>query len=323
MAIPSSGLAFGRFLAPHLGHLHFLQRAAAQVENLTILVCSSPEDPVPGHLRYACLKELLPACKVLHLSGKHWPDLPGDLLRELHRLGWTKGCELLLSGWASDDLAGAAAGLPVRSLEREPATASLTSEHILADPSSFWGEILPLARAFFVKKVVLTGPESVGKTMLAQKLAAHYQTTWVEEYGREYTEKAGQGLTAMDFAHIAGGQLLLEDAAASRARHLLFCDTDLIVTEMWAEVYLGHCPPWIIEANHQRRYDLFLLLVPDVHWVSDGIRFYGDMRQAHFERLKEILESRGLPYCIIAGDYEVRFEKAVAAIDGMLSATQS
>ena len=323
MATHSSGLVFGRFHVPHLGHLHLLQQAATQVEKLTVLVCSGPDDPLPGHLRYACLKAMLPACKVLHLSGKHWPEQPGELLQELHRLGWTRGCELVFTGGEADEFAGAAEGLAVRSLERAPATAGLSSKKILADPTSCWDLILPAARAFFVKRVVLTGPESVGKTVLAQKLAAHYQTAWVEEYGREYTEKAGQELTALDFAHIAGGQLLLEDAAACQARRLLVCDTDLIVTEVWAEIYLGHCPPWIIEANHLRRYDLFLLLSPDVHWVSDGIRFYGDVRQAHFERLKEMLESRGLPHCIIAGDYELRFEKAVAAIDGLLSAAQS
>ncbi|MFQ5445956.1 MAG: AAA family ATPase [Saprospiraceae bacterium] len=170
-----------------------------------------------------------------------------------------------------------------------------------------------------IKRVVLTGPESTGKTFLSQKLAAHYHTTWVEEYGRAYCEKVGQDLTPLDFAHIAAGQIYLEDEAAKKANKILICDTDLIVTEIWAEIYKVDCPDWIIEENHRRHYDLFLLLAPDVAWERDGLREYPHIRDWHFERLKSELERRKVPLIIISGSYEKRMEKAVGAIDKLLA----
>lgn len=38
-------------------------------------------------------------------------------------------------------------------------------------------------------KFVMFGPESTGKTTLAQMLAQHYNTQWVPEYMREYLQK--------------------------------------------------------------------------------------------------------------------------------------
>ncbi|HET7360806.1 MAG TPA: ATP-binding protein, partial [Salinimicrobium sp.] len=38
-------------------------------------------------------------------------------------------------------------------------------------------------------KVVLFGPESTGKTSLAKKLAARYNTSWVPEFSREYLQE--------------------------------------------------------------------------------------------------------------------------------------
>lgn len=165
-----------------------------------------------------------------------------------------------------------------------------------------------------LKKVVLTGPESTGKTFLSKILSEHFNTTWVEEYGRAYCEKVGQDLTALDFAHIAGGQLYLEDEAAKKANKVLICDTDLIVTEIWAEIYKVPCPDWIIEINHQRHYDHWLLLSPDVPWERDSVRQYQEIRNWHFQRLHDELSKRKLPFTVISGSYEERIEMSTKLV---------
>lgn len=169
-----------------------------------------------------------------------------------------------------------------------------------------------------LKKVVLVGPESVGKTTLTKRLASHFDTVFVEEYGRTYCEKFGNDCNAFDLVHIAAGQLFLEDEAAKTARHdLLICDTDALVTQTYAELYLGHCPDFIAELAYSRAYDLTLLLTPDVPFANDSIRLFADRRQWHFDRLKELLENQSRPYVVISGDFEARFEKAVRAIEAI------
>ena len=170
-----------------------------------------------------------------------------------------------------------------------------------------------------LKKIVLTGPESVGKTVLAEKLAAHYNTVWVPEYAREYCDIHGnQHFTPLDFAHIAGGQLLLEDQMAEKANGLLFCDTDLITTEIWAHYFLEKCPAWIQDINKTRHYDLYLLLSPDVPWVADNLRHFEDSRGEFFELLKNLLNKRGLHFETITGHFTERFLQAVYHIDMLL-----
>ncbi|MCY7351229.1 MAG: AAA family ATPase [Cytophagaceae bacterium] len=170
-----------------------------------------------------------------------------------------------------------------------------------------------------MKKITLIGPESTGKTTLARQLATHFDTVVVEEYGRIYCEKFGNDCDALDLCHIAAGQLYFEDEAAKQARHnLLICDTDVIVTQTYAELYLGSCPDMIVQLARSRQYELYLLLDTDVPYVNDGTRLFADRRQEHFNRLKEILESQNRPYAIISATFEERFARAVVAINEVL-----
>lgn len=171
-----------------------------------------------------------------------------------------------------------------------------------------------------IRRIALVGPESCGKSYLTQYLATHFNTVFVEEYGRTYCEKYGMDLTELDFAHIAGGQLYREDEMAQRAADLLFCDTELIVTQVWSEIFFkGICQPWIVWASQQRQYDLYLLLAPDIPWENDGLRQFEEQREWMFGRLLQVLEHRGLHFEIVRGSYEERTRRAVAAVETLLS----
>lgn len=168
-------------------------------------------------------------------------------------------------------------------------------------------------------RIALVGPESCGKSYLAEYLARHFNTVFVEEYGRTYCEKFGMDLTELDFAHIAGGQLYREDEMAKRAGRLLLCDTELIVTQVWSEIYFdGVCQPWIEWASRQRQYDLYLLLRPDIPWENDGLRRYEEQRRWMFERLRQILTERRLNFDLIGGSYDERSRQGVEAVEKLL-----
>ncbi|MGV2481403.1 UNVERIFIED_CONTAM: AAA family ATPase, partial [Salmonella enterica subsp. enterica serovar Weltevreden] len=84
--------------------------------------------------------------------------------------------------------------------------------------------------------------ESTGKTTMAEKLARYYDTAWVEEYGRDYFVQNGGIHEIADLSRIARGQVRLEEAALLKANKFLFCDTDLVVTQVWSEIYFKQCP---------------------------------------------------------------------------------
>lgn len=67
-----------------------------------------------------------------------------------------------------------------------------------------------------IKKIVVIGPESTGKSTLCKQLAAHYQTLWVPEYAREFLITHGTKYSYDDLLLIAKGQVALEEEAVSR-----------------------------------------------------------------------------------------------------------
>ena len=176
-----------------------------------------------------------------------------------------------------------------------------------------------------LKKIVIIGPESTGKSTLCEQLANSCQTIWCREYAREYLLKHGTNYTYDNLLTIAKGQIELEDKAvasvldAAKDRDdspLLFIDTNMYVMKVWCEFVFDRCHEWIIEQIVNRQYDLYLLCNSDLPWVKDELREYPDLETS--ERLyhiyKDIMVNQDKPWADISGDYDERFEKAKKAV---------
>lgn len=152
------------------------------------------------------------------------------------------------------------------------------------------------------------------KTTMAARLADALKTRWVEEYGRQHFVERDGKLTIDDIELIAQGQIRLEDEAAKTANKWLICDTDLMVTQIWSEIYFETCPPEVIAQSHLRKYALHFLMDIDFPWQNDGTREFPHLRQWHFNRIKAELEQRGLPYAIVSGTEEERLQQMLEAL---------
>jgi HTH-type transcriptional regulator, transcriptional repressor of NAD biosynthesis genes len=171
-----------------------------------------------------------------------------------------------------------------------------------------------------VKRVCLLGAESTGKSTLAQALADRYGTVWNPEYGRPYTQigrPAAASWASWEFTHIARIHCWYEDFLATRARHVLFSDTDAFTTALFHEVYLG-TPATGFEELVERRYDLFVVCGLDVPWRHDGIREFEEQRLAMHLRYVERARTSGSPWVLVEGPHEARVELASAAVERML-----
>ncbi|HET9505817.1 MAG TPA: ATP-binding protein [Hymenobacter sp.] len=168
-----------------------------------------------------------------------------------------------------------------------------------------------------MQRISLTGPESAGKSSLAAQLAAHYGTAWVPEYARAYLEAHGPAYALPDLEAIARGQLAAEDAPATQAAGLLFCDTDLLVVKIWAENAFGTCPAWVLAELAKPRYALTLLLAPDLPWAPDPLREHPDPAQRwHFYELyRAELVGRGWQFAEISGLPNERLAQALVAVE--------
>ena len=318
----TKGLVLGKFMPPHAGHLHLVRTAMTAVDQLTVMVCSIKAEPIPGYLRFGWMKSIFPeaSIRVIHVTDEN-PQAPED-----HPNFWSIWLETIdrncpegidyvfTSEEYGETLAKRLCAQHILvDLDRE--TFPVSGTKVRNDPFGHWDYISEVVRPYFLKRIVLVGPESTGKSTLAKRLAEHFDTICLEEYGREYTDKFGMDLSLEDISNIAAGHLFREEKAALQANRLLICDTDLIVTQIWSEIYFQTCPEWILQVNHSRKYDLYLLMDIDIPWDDDGTREFPHLREFHFRRLKEELVSRNLPFEVISGDYEERFLRAVEIIE--------
>ena len=172
-------------------------------------------------------------------------------------------------------------------------------------------------------KIVLFGPESTGKTTLSRQLAKHYNTVWAPEFAREYLQNKWDNeftiCQAEDIIPIAQGQIRLENEQAKKANQLLICDTNLLETKVYAEVYFKDYSNSILNnAVNEHHYDLYFLTYIDTPWEADDLRDKPNEREEMFHIFEKALKKYNKPYILLKGNKETRLQKAIAAINQLL-----
>jgi nicotinamide riboside kinase len=173
-----------------------------------------------------------------------------------------------------------------------------------------------------MKVVVLTGPESSGKSWLAAGLQQRFGGVRVDEYVRRFIELNPRDTCLADIPEIARGQLQWEDEARAQRPELLILDTHLLSNMLWSQTLFGACPAWLEQELLARHYDLHLLLSPEqVDWTDDGQRCQPDLaeRQAFYQATRQWLEDHQQTVQVIVGNWAERRAKAFAAVARLLA----
>ncbi|MDD1013837.1 AAA family ATPase [Pseudomonas rubra] len=172
-----------------------------------------------------------------------------------------------------------------------------------------------------MKVLVLTGPESSGKSWLGNEIRLHFGGELVGEYVRHFIDEQARDTCYADIPAIAHGQLAWEDAARARRPRLLILDTHLLSNMLWSRTLFGDCPAWLEDALLTRNYDLHLLLSPEsVGWHDDGQRCQPQLaeRQAFFQATAAWLTLHRQPCQVLQGDWQQRKQAAFTAVARLL-----
>lgn len=173
-----------------------------------------------------------------------------------------------------------------------------------------------------MKVIVLTGPESTGKSWLAAGIQQQFGGLRVDEYVRWFIEQNPRDTCLADVPEIARGQLQWEDAARAQQPRLLILDTHLLSNMLWSQTLFGDCPPWLETELLARHYDLHLLLSPEqIEWTDDGQRCQPDLseRLAFYQATRTWLETHRQPLQIINGNWAERQQRAFDAVHTLLA----
>jgi len=316
------GFIVGKFYPPHRGHKHLIDSARMQVDELVVVVAHHPTQTIPGEVRLAWMQEIHPDCDVrlipdeLENESQPWADFT---VRYLGRAP-----DVVFSSEDYGPVYASLMGSRHVMIDRSRTTVPISGTQVRDDPSEFLDQLEPCVRAWFVKRIVLIGAESTGKTTLAEQLASHYLTQWVPEYGREHWERkvAGHstnapfsGWTSEEFVHIAEEQQRREDAAARTANGILFCDTNAFATGTWHERYYQRRDERVDMIGSRSKADLYLIAAPDVPFVQDGFRDGEKIRDWMDQRFMEQLKQGSTPWQRIGGPFASRIQKAIAVVD--------
>lgn len=309
----------GRYLPPVLADQVLLDTALQWSPSVQVLLLTSPSDVLDPIQRLGWLQEMAPAAGIVPVElGREARDPRGEVA-ELHELLASSPLvrpEALVGPGLRDRALAAALGLPY--LPVDVSTWSADPADVLRRPLAHWDALPGPVRAHYLKRVVVMGPESTGKTTLARDLAAAFGTAWTSEYLRLHLDAKGSPCTPGDLPLVVAGHQATEAATARRAVRVLFCDTDPLMTAVYSRFYYRTLPAWLDEAASARRADHYLLLDCDVPWVADPQRDAPHAREDILGLCREELERRQLPFTVIGGDWQQRVASARAIVTSLL-----
>lgn len=340
----ASGLVVGKFCPLHRGHELVIRRALAECARAFVLSWSRPE--LPGcepERRARWLSALFPDATSLALTDEilasldpppEFAALPANAadLGHMRRFtGWV--CEaawkvqpeaVFTSEPDAADFADELTRWFRRAAPSRPAVAAVIVDEaramapisgtaLRADVHAGRAWLSPVVYRDFVRRVVLLGGESTGKSSLAAALAAELGTVQVAEYGRELWEERGGRLEPADLLRIGEEQVAREEAALAGSRGWLVCDTSPLTTLFYSRHLFGRADP-ALEALAERRYDLTVLCAPDFPFVQDGTRQDDAFRRAQHDWYVAELERRAIPFHLVTGSMAERLASLRASL---------
>jgi HTH-type transcriptional repressor of NAD biosynthesis genes len=324
------GFIGGKFLPLHQGHIYVITDASNQVDELYVVLSSSKNRDrelcerdglryTPADVRLSWLGQSLrdiENIKVIHVEDDQWDS----------NYDWEEGANKikLAIGKTIDYVFSSEESYGEHFKKYYPdsqhivvddhrKTVTISATEVRRNLYEHWDKLPAVVRSHFTKKVAIVGTESCGKSTLTAKLAKFYNTSYVQEVGREYCERYNNQLTREMFDLIAIEHFLLQKKKCEEGNKLLFIDSDAVISQYYLDRYHpGSKSSLIEEIIKLQNYDLVLYLEPDVKWVDDGLRFAGeeDVRARNNEKLKQMYRERGINFVSISGNYKERYDTA-------------
>jgi HTH-type transcriptional regulator, transcriptional repressor of NAD biosynthesis genes len=313
------GLVFGKFMPLHRGHQLLIERAFAEVQELTVAVYDSAPPgtypPMPLELRTHWLRDLYPRLGAIVPLDDPLRDEPARALEsdaaavyaeQLRPLG---PFDRVFS--SEETYTAFANALGAEHVVVEPAPISGTA--IRADPYEHRDWLDPRVYASLVEKVVFVGTESTGKTTLARTLAQRFDTEWAHEYGRELWVEHNGHLSFSDYLLIGQTQHQREEDLRRNARRFLFCDTNAWTTLHWSLRAYGCADARLWELAEATMADYrWFLCGDDFPWEQDGWREMAGGEAHEFQlRQQADLDAHGAAYVTLDGPLEERVDRVM------------
>ena len=307
------GLVIGKFLPLHQGHIALIRFAASYCDELIVSMSFKANDPIDPRLRFSWIQHTFHDRQAVRCEM-----VPDDFDDESLPIGertriWADfvrrrfpPIDMIFTSEEYGEPFARHLGVPHLAFDIQRRQVPVSGTLIFQKPLTYWVYIPAIVRPYFVKKVCFYGPESTGKTTMAKHLAEVYQTEYVPEVAREMINT--NDFSEDEIIRIGYAQTQRVFEKVKTANKILFCDTDLITTQIYSQRYLNKVPDVLYELEKQVHYDAYFLFDIDLPWVADGLRDLANERSVMYSAFKDELVKRKISFINVRGNYKEREE---------------
>jgi HTH-type transcriptional repressor of NAD biosynthesis genes len=324
-----NSLVLGKFMPCTTGHKYLIDTAIENSEHTNVIISHNSSQSISGEIRFNCLKQIYkdnPNVSIYQFDDTGLPQHDNECetkdefyaywIPEINKL--VSDLDVVFTSENYGDDFSRYLGVEHFLVDKDRIKFPVSGTDVRGNVFEKWGFLPDEVRPYFVKRVVLMGPESVGKSTLSKKLANYFDTNFVIEYGRIVYESNGNKVGIEDFIPISTGRQSLEDWSIKKSNKLLFCDTEDITTYLFMKMFCKEYEDeekWFIDTiTNQKRYDLYILMKPDCVGFQDGTRSFLDTRWEHYEEIKKELQKWKCNFVEIGGDWDERFNESVKIV---------
>ncbi|KGN30531.1 cytidyltransferase [Knoellia sinensis KCTC 19936] len=321
-------LVLGKFYPLHAGHSALIRAANAQSARTTVQVLASSVESIPLDVRAEWVQQEHPEVRVEAAMDEAEVDFESAAAWDAHMALIVSLLDEPVDAVFTSDEYGVelARRLDATWVQLDPGRVAtpVSGTAVRADVAGHWWALSAAVRSWFVRRVVVLGAESTGTTTLALALADRFATSWVPEFGREWSEVRPGGLAApwhtAEFDLVAREQARVEDAEAAKTPvPLLICDTDVLATAVWHERYVGSLSPTVEALAKSRVPDLYILTGDEIPFVQDGLRDGEHVRPWMTERFREVLSGQPAPWIEVRGSRAERLDISADAVSKLVN----
>lgn len=318
---------FGKFLPFHKGHEAMIRFAMEHADLLTVLICCSDKENISHHIREKWIRETFHEEEKLRIETFQYleSELPNTSVssREVSEV-WARAFKKLYPGHSllvtSEPYGEFVAGyMNIRHLcfDQERKLFPVASTFIRRNASEYWNFLPASVKPYFIRKIIILGTESTGKTTLTEKLSAHFKASKVLEAARDIIADSKK-FCFEDLHHVAEEHAKKIVQAAGGDCPLVIIDTDVHTTVSYADFVFQKELQVNASVYDQNRADLYLYLKNDVPYIQDGTRLEKKERDLLDLSHRAVLKRYNVPVIEIGGSWEQRLEEAIRIIEDFL-----
>ncbi|CAN5260649.1 multifunctional transcriptional regulator/nicotinamide-nucleotide adenylyltransferase/ribosylnicotinamide kinase NadR [soil metagenome] len=323
---------FGKFLPFHKGHQAMIDFALAKCDLLTVLICCSDKETIDADTRSSWIKSTYTGQSNVQVIAFEYKEdeLPNtSVSSEQVSKMWANTFQQLLPDYSLlitsepyGDYLATFMGIKHLGFDVSRTAFPISATKLRNNLFQYWDYLPNSVKQSLALKVVILGTESTGKTVLAERLAADFNCTYVAEAARGIIANSNHvsfdDLTLVAHEH---AKRISEKAIANSP--LLVIDTDIHTTKSYSQLLFGRKLMVTEEIYQTNKAQLYLYLNNDVEYIQDGTRLAEYERNLLDTSLREVLKRHHIPIIEIKGNWDERYAQARQQVNNLLAANHA